>query len=87
MLIFYEAAVFGSQFIKVLSYPRSPVFDLAPQQKARLILYRKDDGLELWRLGSAVGNMSVGNNLPINTPPVKILDMELTKVFMGYYCK
>lgn len=66
---------------KALPYPHAPIFDLASDQAARLILYRKCDGLELWRLGSAVDEaVASGDVFPVNTPPVKLLDMELTKV-------
>eukprot|EP00026_Physarum_polycephalum_P004727 Phypoly_transcript_04750.p1 GENE.Phypoly_transcript_04750~~Phypoly_transcript_04750.p1 ORF type:complete len:678 (+),score=99.29 Phypoly_transcript_04750:64-2034(+) len=71
MMIFYKKETFLVNtsvnmrgIRKVVPYPHSPVFALAPA--ARLVLYRKNDGLELWRL-------RVGES------PVKILDMELKK--------
>jgi hypothetical protein len=85
MLIFYNEQAFkpnasfhGIQ--KVLPFPHAPLFDLAPDRAARLILYRRPDGLELWRLGSAVDADSSQAVVPVNVPPVKLLDMELNKV-------
>ena len=70
ILIFYNQDAFLAHtrihgIRKLLPYPHSPAFSVA--HSARLVLYRKCDGLELWRLG-------------VGDPPVKILDMELKKV-------
>jgi WD40 repeat protein len=68
MLILYNQSAFANSSIhgirKLLPYPHSPAFSHA--FSARLVLYRKCDGLELWRLG-------------VGESPVKILDMELKK--------